>query len=202
MTKHIMLKCWWQTHNCLHIFVKAVKRRSFHLNLVLQCRTRCYQTAGLTLLLFLSDLSDGCSDNLPLLVLAGSTELHTHTHTKFSVHTEHANIINIFLNFFLLLLTIFVSSSMSWIDCSFCDRTSNFSPDSDLRERETVKWSLWCHQPWNVTKYIYSSTAFKYSFEALNIVFPFSASLFFHCSTFGRYVLYFYSATFIHNFSY
>lgn len=35
----------------------------------------------------------------------------------------------------LLILTIFVSSSTSWIDWSFSDRTSKLSQESDLRER-------------------------------------------------------------------
>lgn len=37
--------------------------------------TRSDKTDGLTLLLFFSDLSNGRSDHLPLLVLAGCTEL-------------------------------------------------------------------------------------------------------------------------------
>lgn len=38
-------------------------------------------SSPLTLLLLVSDLSDGCSDHLPLLVLAGGAELHINTHT-------------------------------------------------------------------------------------------------------------------------
>lgn len=38
------------------------------------------------MLLFISDLPDGCADHLPLLVLAGGPELHTHTHTNTHTH--------------------------------------------------------------------------------------------------------------------
>lgn len=63
------------TNNCCHMWMEKVRRcmvqRDRH--------PRHHHTAALALLLLVSHLSDGCSDHLPLLVLAGCTELHRET---------------------------------------------------------------------------------------------------------------------------
>lgn len=98
---------------------------------------RLHQTAGLALLLLISDLSNGCSDHLPLLVLAGSTELRRNRGVSQSRTGKH-------ITFIFPLNTILVSSSISWTDCSFFARMSNFSADSDLKM--TAKWWQWWQQ--------------------------------------------------------
>lgn len=61
------------TNNCCHILNKSVKRCFVRLDR----SPWLHQTAALALLLLLvSDLSDGGSDHLPLLILGGCTKLH------------------------------------------------------------------------------------------------------------------------------
>lgn len=114
------------TNNCCHMLMESVRRCIVQLDR----HPRRRPTAALAWLLLVSDLSDGCSDHLPLLVLAGCTELHRETEKL--VTRGRLRRVNTFHAFFPL-NTILVSSSMSWTDCNFFERTSNFSADSDLR---------------------------------------------------------------------
>jgi len=92
------------------------------------------ETSQLTLQLLISDPSDRCSDHLPLLVLTGSTELRTNIQESSVLPPNWSEMVSVNIINDLLICTIFVSSSTSWIDWSFCDRTSKFSLDSDLRQ--------------------------------------------------------------------
>lgn len=93
--------------------------------------------AGLALLLLVSDLSDGCTDHLPLLVLAGSTELYREI-SQYTTCKQWQYI----SCFFPPLNTILVSSSTSCTDCSFFARMSNLSADSDLKTTVKTTWKV------------------------------------------------------------
>lgn len=65
-------KNMYLTNNSCHILIKSVKRCFVRLDR----SPWLHQTAALALLLLISDLSDGCSDHLSLLILGGCTKLH------------------------------------------------------------------------------------------------------------------------------
>lgn len=69
--------------------------------------------------------------------LAARSYKQTHTDARTRIHKHNlrcqCSYITVFHYF---ILTIFVSSSMSWIDCSLTDKTSKVSLDSDLKGRD------------------------------------------------------------------